>query len=291
MLIFRQKNFCNGSKRSQIKKSEKMLSSAKWIFAIAYLSMAWLLSFPLKNAGLVDFAWPSLFTVLSFWIVFESNEIGRPSLLLGSCYVACGIRFMFGWIMRTMRHGEDRRWHLWRRYWRQGEYLCNPIKIRHYAFNLYLFYQAQAVATVGFMMMPLQVIASSHRTTFSVLQVVAIVMYIGSFTFENVADLQLNAFLTKHRGKKVCDIGLWRYCRHPNYLGELGIWTSYALFALGENVVFVDKLTIVAVPVLAYWFLVYFTGVPITELASIEHRGEAYVAYMHRTNMILPKLW
>ncbi|KAL7718235.1 Steroid 5-alpha reductase C-terminal domain-containing protein [Entamoeba marina] len=30
-------------------------------------------------------------------------------------------------------------------------------------------------------------------------------------------------FRKEHRGK-VCNVGLWKYSRHPNYLGEICMW-------------------------------------------------------------------
>ena len=31
-------------------------------------------------------------------------------------------------------------------------------------------------------------------------------------------------------------IGLWSYCRHPNYLGEQGVWLSLYVFSIGAGV-------------------------------------------------------
>ena len=29
-----------------------------------------------------------------------------------------------------------------------------------------------------------------------------------------------------------CEVGLWRYCRHPNYFGEWCVWTSLVIATL-----------------------------------------------------------
>jgi steroid 5-alpha reductase family enzyme len=31
------------------------------------------------------------------------------------------------------------------------------------------------------------------------------------------------------------DMGLWRWCRHPNYLGEVLFWVSLWLFAIAAD--------------------------------------------------------
>ena len=52
------------------------------------------------------------------------------------------------------------------------------------------------------------------------------------------------AVLRKHAGYDLCvfmvrrfvDEGLFRYCRHPNYFGEMLLWTSLTVLAGGPGV-------------------------------------------------------
>lgn len=48
-------------------------------------------------------------------------------------------------------------------------------------------------------------------------------MFIGVLV-EAVADKQLFQFRRSERKNQICDDGLWYYCRHPNYLGEVLFW-------------------------------------------------------------------
>ena len=53
---------------------------------------------------------------------------------------------------------------------------------------------------------------------------------------ESIADAQLAAFRRDPaRRHGVCQDGLWRYSRHPNYFSEWLIWLGYAVFALGTD--------------------------------------------------------
>lgn len=48
-------------------------------------------------------------------------------------------------------------------------------------------------------------------------------MFVIGFTLEAVADVQRYAFRKKYGGgaAQVCNKGLWKYSRHPNYFGDI----------------------------------------------------------------------
>ena len=53
---------------------------------------------------------------------------------------------------------------------------------------------------------------------------------------EATADAQLRAFRKKKQPAGViCTEGLWAYCRHPNYLGEVTFWWGLFVFGLAAN--------------------------------------------------------
>lgn len=63
---------------------------------------------------------------------------------------------------------------------------------------------------------------------------------LGSVTLQAVADEQLRNYriekpTTGRYGPGVIDVGVWRWCRHPNYTGEMGHWLAYVLMALGAD--------------------------------------------------------
>jgi len=56
---------------------------------------------------------------------------------------------------------------------------------------------------------------------------------LASATLRLVADTQIHRFRAAHPGA-VCDAGLWKHGRHPNYFGEVmmwwGVWLMYASY-------------------------------------------------------------
>lgn len=113
-------------------------------------------------------------------------------------------------------------------------------------FNL-LFISIYQNLLVLLITLPAVAVMSSIRP-FGVLDVVAALLMLGFIIYETVADLQQWRFQSAkwgmiHSGKKLEELpepycrgfntsGLWRVSRHPNYLGEQGIWVSFYLFSV-----------------------------------------------------------
>ncbi|MCH7868984.1 MAG: DUF1295 domain-containing protein [Myxococcales bacterium] len=71
---------------------------------------------------------------------------------------------------------------------------------------------------------------------FGVLDLAAAVITGGAILLEGTADQQLRRFrLSQPPAEAILDTGVWSYCRHPNYLGEIGFWWGLYLFALAAE--------------------------------------------------------
>jgi steroid 5-alpha reductase family enzyme len=118
-----------------------------------------------------------------------------------------------------------------------------------------------------------------------VLEVAGVAIWLTGLLGESVADGQLAAFKrnASNRGK-VCDVGLWRYSRHPNYFFEWTIWIGYAVFALASPWGWLA----LAMPALMLHFLINVTGVKATEEQALRSKGELYREYQRRTSMFVP---
>ncbi len=66
------------------------------------------------------------------------------------------------------------------------------------------------------------------------LATVAAVVTLSAILIEATADKQLRRF-KRSGGTGPCVIGLWRFSRHPNYLGELGFWLGLMIFGLAAG--------------------------------------------------------
>ena len=67
---------------------------------------------------------------------------------------------------------------------------------------------------------------------FQPLELAGAVLWTVGFSGETTADRQLLFFkMNPENAGAVCNRGLWRYSRHPNYFFEWLMWVAYALFA------------------------------------------------------------
>jgi steroid 5-alpha reductase family enzyme len=64
---------------------------------------------------------------------------------------------------------------------------------------------------------------------FHPLILIGIILMLGSIALELVSDMQMHTFRKNRTSKdEVINVGLWKYSRHPNYLGEISFW--FALY-------------------------------------------------------------
>lgn len=64
--------------------------------------------------------------------------------------------------------------------------------------------------------------------TANVVSVLFICLSLGAVVLQGTADVQMHKF-RKNRNGTFIRIGLWKYSRHPNYLGEILMWWGVAL--------------------------------------------------------------
>ncbi|WP_116970673.1 DUF1295 domain-containing protein, partial [Blastomonas sp. UPD001] len=148
---------------------------------------------------------------------------------------------------------------------------------------------------------PAFVLAQSE-TALTVPIFVALLIWAIGFVIETIADSQKKAFVKEatkqNRANAVCTIGLWRFCRHPNYFGEWLAWTalavaaSFEIFDVSDFTWGVDKLLLFAVLIYVsrymYIGLTCLTGVEPAEYYSLQHRP-GYQAYRTAVPAFWPK--
>jgi len=90
------------------------------------------------------------------------------------------------------------------------------------------------------------------------------------FAIEVISDEQKTAFNRLQTGKWV-EIGLWRYSRHPNYFGEIVLWTGQ--FIVGTSVYAGGQWAAVLSPLFVTLLLTKVTGIPMLEKRADEKWG------------------
>ena len=153
-----------------------------------------------------------------------------------------------------------------------------------FTLNMAGFFQMQALSVV-LLGVPIIAACMNAEPSLKTTEVCGAALWLLAISGEALADAQLSAFKKKHgKAGAVCDIGLWRYSRHPNYFFEWLIWVSYSLFACASPWGWIGILS----PVCILYLLLRVTGIPATEQQSIRSKGDAYRRYQERTSAFLP---
>jgi len=106
---------------------------------------------------------------------------------------------------------------------------------------------------------------------------------------EAIADRQLRAFKNDPANHKdVCDVGLWRWSRHPNYFFEWLTWVAYPIIAIDFSGHNPYGWAALAASLCMYWVLVHVSGIPPLEEHMLRSRGDLFRTYQKRTRAFFP---
>ncbi len=114
----------------------------------------------------------------------------------------------------------------------------------------------------------------------------SLVILLGTF-LELISDMQMKKFIKIRESRSdVINVGLWRFSRHPNYLGEIIIWLGVALVLIIHNYMFFYLVSGAVVNLLMFLFI----SIPMEEKHMLEYKPDMPL-YIKTTSMllILPK--
>ena len=121
---------------------------------------------------------------------------------------------------------------------------------------------------------------------------IGLFMFIGGFAIEIIADQQKTIFraIPENRDKFITT-GLWSRSRHPNYFGEIALWTGVALMSF-SSLSGIEFLTLIS-PIWTYLLLVKISGVRMLEGRGHVKWGDNkdYISYIENTPMVFIKFW
>ena len=116
-------------------------------------------------------------------------------------------------------------------------------------------------------------------------------LFIIGFSIEIIADRQKTIFRSIEENKdKFITTGLWSKSQHPNYFGEILLWSAVAIMSF-SSLSGSQYLTMIS-PVFTYVLLVYISGVRMLDDMGNKKWGhiEEYKAYKKNTPKLFLKL-
>ncbi len=244
------------------------------------MTAAWVVQRVTHNAGWVDTIWT--FGTGAAGIAYALAPMpgvpwpGPRQLLVAVLVVAWSLRLGFHLAERTRRGPEDVRYAQFRIEWGAG-----------FEVRMFRFLQIQAAAAA---FLALSILAAARNPgPLGLGDLAGLAVFMMATAGETLADRQLGLFRRDptHRGK-ICERGLWRWSRHPNYFFEWLGWLAYPLIAIDWSGNDLWGWFALTGPAFMYVLLVHVSGIPPLEQQMLRSRGEAYRAYQARTRPFLP---
>jgi len=258
---------------------ELILSTA--IGLSAAMAMAWAIALKTGQSGWIDATWS--FAVGVFGVAAALQPIGdgpaeARQFIVAAMVAVWSLRLGLHIAARTRRGGDDPRYAELRRQWGKD------------AFPRKLFAFLQVQAAVAFVLVIAVMSAARHAAEgLAAGDWLGIAIFVVALGGEALADRQLSRFAADPANKgKVCDAGVWRYSRHPNYFFEWLAWVAYAPIAIDWSGAYPYGWLVLAGPTLMYWLLVHISGIPPLEAHMLRSRGDRFRAYQATVNAFWP---
>jgi steroid 5-alpha reductase family enzyme len=229
------------------------------IIAFCLKTLAWMYYKKTNNPTIVDVTWPLCILFVSF-INFQNIPILTALLLTF-------------WALRLS-------YYLYAYRVKQGHV---DARYEHLAKNhtgdktIYFFKNFQTQGVLAVVVASVFTLAHSSATSHvGAFMVFGSLITLAGLIIEVLADKQLHDFKTKHPNAQICQVGLWQYSRHPNYVGEILVWVGFSVSMFQNN-----PYSIIGTAVL--WAIMQFITIPTTEELCKKNKGSEYEKYMHST--------
>ena len=212
-------------------------------------------------------------TVVAVALAF-SDELDARALIVGGMVVVWALRLGSFLFRRVRRVGQDARF---------DGIKADPVRF-------FMAWTLQGLWVLLTMACALAIITGIEREPIGWVAIAGIVVWVAGFALEVVADRQKSAFKQDpaNEGRFITS-GLWAWSRHPNYFGEIVLWTGIAVMAL--PVLSGWRWATLISPVFVVLLLTRGSGIPILEARAEKRWGNEaeFQEYIRNTPVLVPR--
>ena len=245
----------------------------------------------------VDIAWPFGLVAIGIISFFCGDGYLLKKSIISMLYIIAGLRMGIGALILLKKgylNKELPRYSYQRIRWKKKGFINDKFSVQY---EILL----QCFANATFLAIPAILISNNSSQTFSIIEVIGFLVWVIFFFLEHISDLQKQKFLINAKKNnlknQVCNVGLWKYTRHPNYFSEWMIWNGLiiasfsSLLVNNSMIVFLGTTTsLLYITILMYQTLVFLTGAIPSEYYSLIKRPD-YKKYKQTTNMFFPNFF
>lgn len=226
-----------------------------------------------KTDKLTDISYAVTFAFVATLAFLASNQT-LAHLLLLIAILAWSVRLGGFLLIRINKMGKDSRF--------------DGMREKFWSFLQFWLLQGVSVFVV---LVASLLLFDVSRPTLTLVSWLGLSVFVAGLLLEATADLQ--KFRFKFSGKKKkhewIDEGVWRMSRHPNYLGEMMVWTGLYMFvfpSLSGLEIFGGLIS----PLYIIGLLMFVSGVPLLEKYAAKKWGKdkAFKQYKKEVPLLIP---
>jgi len=245
----------------------------------------------------VDIAWPFGLVAIGIISFFYGDGYLLKKSIISMLYIIAGLRMGIGALILLKKgylNKELPRYSYQRIRWKKKGFINDKFSVQY---EILL----QCFANATFLAIPAILISNNSSQSFSIIEITGFLVWAIFFFLEHISDLQKQKFLINAKKNnlknQVCNVGLWKYTRHPNYFSEWMIWNGLiiasfsSLLVNNSMLIFLSTtISLLYITILMYQTLVFLTGAIPSEYYSLIKRPD-YKSYKQTTNMFFPNFF
>jgi steroid 5-alpha reductase family enzyme len=241
------------------------------------MTVAWCVWRWSGNSGWIDTIWTFGLGTLGLGSALLASGGSTRGMIVGSLIVLWSLRLGLHIACRTAGIVDDPRYAALAKDWGQDA-----------SRQMFWLLQKQALVSIP-LALSMVLAAANPQPEIRLQDIFAIVIFAVAIGGEAIADEQLRSFRSKADNKgSVCETGLWKWSRHPNYFFEWLGWIAYPLFAIDLSGGYPWGFAALIGPICMYWLLVYVSGIPPLEEHMLNRHGEKFRDYQSKTSAFFP---
>ena len=244
------------------------------IFCIQWVSF--IPAFIFQTEKFYDLTGSITYLTAVLYTLYVTGSNNLSDLIIVGCVAVWAIRLGSFLFMRIHKAGEDRRF--------------RTIKPNFTRFLMTWTLQGMWVSMC--LLCVLTALSSYSGVVMNSIFFIGLLVFILGLSIEIIADYQKTVFRRKIENKdKFITTGLWSLSRHPNYFGEILLWTGIAIMSI-SSLQGLQYITLIS-PIFVYILLVYISGVRILEAQAEKKWGhlDSFKEYIKNTPRLFFKIF
>ncbi len=256
-------------------KNEIVLNAVILAFLIQWV--AYIPAYLFQTEKFYDLTGSLTYLTVIWFVYLSSNQVGElniQNLIVTVLISIWAIRLGSFLFSRIHKDGEDKRFR----------------SIKTSASQFFMTWTLQGMWVSICSMCAITGISSSEGLVLNSLFYLGFTLFVIGFSIEVIADHQKTVFRAiKENKEKFISTGLWSKSQHPNYFGEILLWSSIAMMSF-SSLSGTQYLTMIS-PIFTYVLLVYISGVRMLDDMGNQKWGhlEEYKQYKKNTPVLFLK--